>query len=75
MVTISTSAGRSMNWASIVPISGTGHSTRPATSSISPSSFLRTTPASAQSFAARSAMIFLRSAGSRMTCAARSFAA
>ena len=55
------------------PSIGTGHSTRPATSSSRPSSASSSTCASAQSALAPSRMISLRSSGSRTTCAARSF--
>ena len=75
IVAVITSGGRSMNAASIRPISGAGHSTSPATSSRSASSGTTFKPSDAASFPAPSAIVRCRSAGSRTTRARRSLSA
>ena len=73
MEMVKTSGGRSMNSGSMRPMSTTGHSTRPVTSSSSAGSSLSTSLARAAFRLACFSMTARRSAGSRITLAAFSF--
>ena len=71
----STSGGSDRNRSSITPISGTGHSTRPAISASSASSGTISHPRAKARFAASCRIAASRSSWSSMTRARRSFAA
>ena len=73
MLVCSTSGGNPRNWSAIRPISGTGHSTSPATSDSRPGSATTSIPAAKARFCAPCQIAASRSAVSSTTFARFSF--